>query len=606
MAYPQGFIQELKMRSPIQDVVGRYVELKRAGRNLTGRCPFHSEKTPSFTVFEDNYHCFGCSAGGDVITFIMQIENLDYRDAVNFLADRCGMTVPQDDRKYTQNEKKPKLTRDRAFSMNKAAARIFHENLMSAEGDEARKYLKSRQLSKSTITRFGLGFAKNSFFDLCDKLIKLGYTVEEIKENFLCGISEKSGKPFDMFRNRVMFPIIDTSGNVIAFGGRVMDDSKPKYLNSSDTVVFSKGKNLFALNYAKNILLGNVESNLVSAGEIILCEGYMDVIAMHQAGFTNAVATLGTAITSEHARVVSRYAKKAYLAYDSDEAGKKAADKAMTLLNEVGVDTKIIKMEGAKDPDEFIKKFGAEKYKQLLTGSIGQIDFKINGVLSKYNLNNPDEKLRAVDDCCNIISAIYSPVKRDIYIQRLAEITSVKAESIQSKIEKGKKKAERNENIRNRENIQKKALHFDDRINPQAVSCPVAVEIEERILGIIMMFPEEFSRCDSLTSEDFVTDFSKRVFTSIIDLYNQNITDLTSLNESFSPEEISRIFDMKFRRQELSSNGTKALNEQIAALKKEKSRLMTVRKNIDSNDDLINIIARAKEDKGVVKTKVEK
>ncbi len=605
MAYPQGFIQELKMRSPIQDVIGRYVELKRAGRNLVGRCPFHSEKTPSFTVFEDNYHCFGCSAGGDVITFVMQIENLDYRDAVSFLADRCGMTVPQEERKYS-NAEKPKLSRERAFSMNKATARIFHENLMSQDGKEALEYLLSRQLSKSTIKRFGLGYAKNDFYDLYNKLTDMGYTKDEIKENFLCGISQKSGKPFDMFRNRVMFPIIDTSGNVIAFGGRVMDDSKPKYLNSSDTVVFRKGKNLFSLNFAKNVLLGNVESNLVKAGEIILCEGYMDVIAMHQAGFTNAVATLGTAITSEHARVVSRYAKRAYLAYDSDEAGRKAADKAMTMLNEVGVETKIIKMDGAKDPDEYIKKFGAESYKNLLTGSVGQIDFKLNGILSKYNLSNPDEKLRAVDECCNVIAAIYSEVKRDIYVQRLSQLTDVKADSINAKISKGKRKAQKQESFARRESVQKKTLHFDDKINPEAVSCPVAVEIEERILGIIMMFPEEYSRCDAILPEDFVTDFSRRVFTAVTDLYKENITDLSSLNESFTPDEVSRIFDMKFRRQELVSNGTKVLNEQITALKKEKMRLTTVRKNIDSDDDLLSIIQRAKKDKGVVDNKTEK
>ena len=597
MAYPQGFIQELKMRSPIQDVVGRYVELKKAGRNLIGRCPFHSEKTPSFTVFEDNYHCFGCSAGGDVITFVMQIENLDYKDAVNFLADRCGMNVPQEERRY--NTPKPKLTRDRAFSMNKAAARIFYENLVSPDGDKARKYLADRGLSGLTIKRFGLGFAKNEFFDLCNKLHSLGYTTEEIKENFLCGISQKSGKPFDMFRNRIIFPIIDTSGNVIAFGGRVMDDSKPKYLNSSDTVVFRKGKNLFALNYAKDALLGNIQSELIKPGEIILCEGYMDVIAMHQAGFTNAVATLGTAITPEHSRVVSRYAKNAYLAYDSDEAGKRAADKAMTLLNEVGVDTKIIKMEGAKDPDEYIKKFGAQEFSKLLRGSVGQIDFKINGVLNKYNLNNPDDKLRAVDECCKIIANIYSDVKKDIYIQRLSEITNVKQDSIRSLLAKDKRKNNRKNAAAVRANTEKTTMHFDDKINPQAVSCPTAVEIEERILGIILLFPEEFSRCDSITEEDFVTDFSRKVFKNIVFQYNNGITDLTPLNEVFKPEEFSRIFDMRHRRTLLNSNGVEALNEQIAALKAEKMRLNAAKKKIDTTDDLMALINKTRQDKGL-------
>ena len=598
MAYPQGFIQELKMRSPVQDVIGRYVELKRAGRNMVGRCPFHSEKTPSFTVFEDNFHCFGCGAGGDVITFTMRIENLDYKDAVNFLADRCGMTVPQDDRRFS-NVEKPKLSRERAFSMNKAAARIFYENLASPEGQEARNYLASRQLTGATIKRFGLGYAKNEFYDLYNKLSSLGYTMEEIKENFLCGVSQKSGKPFDMFRNRIMFPIIDTSGNVIAFGDRVMDDSKPKYLNSSDTVVFRKGKQLFALNYAKDVLLGNIKSDLVKPGEIILCEGYMDVIAMHQAGFTNAVATLGTAITSEHSRVVSRYAKAAFLAYDSDDAGKKAADKAMTLLNEVGVDTKIIRMQDAKDPDEYIKKFGAVSFSKLLSGSVGQIDFKLNGVLSKYNLSNPDDKLRAVDECCKIISSIYSEVKQDIYIQRLSEISGVKTDSIRSKILRDKKKNAAKAVTAMRSETEKKTLHFDDKINPEAVANPIAVEIEERILGILLLFPDEYSRCDDLKDSDFVTSFSKRVYTALTDLYKDNITDLSSLNEVFTPEEMSRIFDMRQRRSELSANGTTALNEQIDALKKEKAKSDIKKNNISSDDELMNLISRARKDKGL-------
>lgn len=598
MAYPQGFIQELKMRSPVQDVIGRYVELKRAGRNLVGRCPFHSEKTPSFTVFEDNFHCFGCGAGGDVITFAMRIENLDYRDAVQFLADRCGMTVPDDDKRFS-NIEKPRLTRERTFAMNRAAARIFYENLASPDGKAARDYLAKRELTGATIKRFGLGFAKNEFYDLYNKLSAQGFTKDEIKENFLCGISQKSGKPFDMFRNRIMFPIIDTSGNVIAFGGRVMDDSKPKYLNSSDTVVFRKGKQLFALNYAKDILTGSIQSDLVKSGEIILCEGYMDVIAMHQAGFSNAVATLGTAITPEHARVVSRYAKTAYLAYDSDEAGKKAADKAMTLLNEVGVDTKIIKMHDAKDPDEYIKKFGAASFSKLLAGSVGQIDFQLNNVLAKFNMDIPDEKLRAVDECCRVISTIYSPVKQDIYIQRLCQITDVKEDSIRSKISRDKKRLQSKESAQKRADTEKKILHFDDRINPEAVANPVAVEIEERILGILLLYPEEFSKCDAIGEDDFVTLFSRRVFKAISEMYGENITDLSALNEQFSPEETARIFDMRQRRIELTANGTSALNEQIASLKKEKMRALAKRNSISSDDDLLDIISKTRKDKGL-------
>ncbi len=438
MAFPEGFIQELKNRNPIDQVVGRYVELKRAGRNLVGRCPFHSEKTPSFTVFSDNFHCFGCSAGGDVITFIMRIENLEYRDAVQFLADRSGMTVP-DDNLYAAVREKPKLTRERGLAMNKAAAKIFYENLMSEKGQAARKYLADRGLSNSTIRHFGLGFAPDSFNDMTDKLSKLGYTKEEMQTGFLCGISQKTARLFDMFRNRVMFPIIDTSGNIVAFGGRVMDDSKPKYLNSSDTPVFKKSKQLFALNFAKDVLLGNIQSPLVKSGEIILCEGYMDVIAMHQGGFSNAVATLGTAITPEHARIVSRYAKTAFVAYDSDEAGKRAADKALKLLSEVGVECRVLRITGAKDPDEYIKNYGSAAFSKMLYGSVGQTDYRINEIVSKYDLNNPDEKLKALRECCDMLAGIYSPIKQDIYIQRLSELSGIPQESIKRQVEGSKR-----------------------------------------------------------------------------------------------------------------------------------------------------------------------
>jgi len=598
LAFSQGFIEELKMRNPIEDVVSRYVDLKRAGRNMVGRCPFHSEKSPSFTLFSDHFHCFGCSAGGDVITFVMRIENLDYPDAVNFLADRCGMTVP-DDRKYFTKTEKPKLTRERGFAMNKAAARIFYENLKDPDAAEAREYISKRQLSASTVKHFGLGFAKNSFIDLFEKLTALGYTLDEIKANFLCGVSQKTNRPFDMFRNRIMFPIIDTSGNIVAFGGRVMDDSKPKYLNSSDTVVFKKSKNLFALNFAKDLLLGNVKSELVKSGEIILCEGYMDVIAMHQAGFCNAVATLGTAVTPEHSRIVARYAKTAYLAYDSDDAGKKAADKAIRLLGEVGVETKVIKINGAKDPDEYIKKFGVASFSTLLSDSVGQIDYRLNNILVKFDLANPDEKLRALRECCDMLSGIFSDIKRDIYIQRLSELTGIKQDSIASQIKSSKRHTEKKMNEHMNTENQKKLLHFNDRVNPDAVTCPAAVEIEERILGILMLFPEQFSKCDSVTPDDFVSSFNKSVFEKLSELYGGETTDISSLNEFFNPEQMSRIYDMRQRRTELTSNGIAALNEQIASLKREKTRLEAKKNKVGTNDELQSMIERIRKDKGL-------
>ena len=571
MAFPPGFIDELKARNPIDKIISRYVELKRSGSNLVGLCPFHSERSPSFTVFEDHFHCFGCSAGGDVITFVMRMENLEYPDAVRHLAEGCGMTVPQDDREPFA--RKSALTRERSFEMNRIAARLFYENLNSSEGAAARDYLAGRKISRATCTRFGLGYAKNSFGDLTDKLLAKGFTVQEIKENFLCGISQKNGKPFDMFRNRVMFPIIDTTGNVIAFGGRVMDDSKPKYLNSSDTVVFKKSRNLFALNFAKNVVLGdkngqNEKTGISYArpGELIVCEGYMDVIAMHQGGFSNAVATLGTAITSEHARLISRYAKTVYLAYDSDAAGQNATNRAIGMLSEVGIDAKVLKMEGAKDPDEYIKKFGAAAFARLLEASEGQIDFKLNSILKKYDLTNSEEKLNALREACRMLAQIRSQVKRDIYVSRLSKLAEVKPESIEAEIRYAARTENRRVRTEFRQETQKKLFGFGDTVNPEAVAHPKEAAAERRILGMLMLYPEYFDESD-LSNEDFVTTFNRTLFEHLYELHQNGITDLSALNEFYSPEQFAYISEMRQARSALCANGKSALDEQISALR---------------------------------------
>lgn len=584
MPFPSSFIAELKARNPIDNVISRYVELKRAGSNLVGVCPFHSERSPSFTVFEDHFHCFGCSAGGDVITFIMRMENLEYRDAIQFLADRCGLTVPEDS--YVPKRPASALTREKAFEMNKLAARHFYENLMSPEGAQARKYLDDRKLERTTRTRFGLGFAKNSFNDLIDFLTSKGFTVEEIKENFLCGISQKSGKPFDMFRNRVMFPIIDTSGNIIAFGGRVMDDSKPKYLNSSDTVIFKKSRNLFALNFAKNAVLGDkaAESDnsalpvsYVKSGELIICEGYMDVISMHQAGFSNAVATLGTAITSEHARMIARYAKTVYLAYDSDSAGQNATSKAIQMLTDVGVDAKVLKIDGAKDPDEYIKKYGAASFAKILDASEGQTDYKLNKILNKYDLSIPDDKIKAVREACKMLAEMHSLIKQEIYSARLSELTGIKLETINAEINYSKRSEARRVKAKFNDDIQKKLLGYDDKINMQAASNHKAVSVEQRILGILMLYPEMLDEVE-ISSEDFITDFNKTLFVRLKEIYDSGEFDLSALNEFYSPQEYAYILEMKNSREKLSANGKNTLKEQIDFLKS----LKTNNQNDDS------------------------
>ncbi len=601
MAYPKAFIEELKMRNNIAETVGRYVTLGRSGSNMTGLCPFHSERSPSFTVFSDHFHCFGCGAGGDVITFTMKIENLDYRSAIEVLAQRAGLQVPQDD--GFVNVKKEVLSRERGFEMNKLAARYFHDNLMKApEANKARQYLADRGLDTATVRHFGLGFAKDSFNDLLNYLTGRGFSVEELKAGFLCAQSQK-GNYYDIFRNRVIFPIIDTVGNVVAFGGRVMDDSKPKYLNSSDTPVFKKSRNLFAMNFAKGACLGDEKnSDSVSgagfnlSGKLIMCEGYMDVIALHKAGFTNAVATLGTAVTSEHARFVSRYAKTVYLAYDSDGAGKNATKKAVSLLAEVGIDAKVINIVGAKDPDEYIKKYGGAAFARLLEGSVGQIDFRLSEILGRYDMSNPDDRERAVRDACEMLAGIFPEYRRDIYIARLCELTGVSRASCEAEIRRREKKAKGNI----QKNIAKSSIeemkHYNDKINPESVKYPKAVVLEERILGILMLYPEHLaSVAGGLCPEDFITEFNKSVYSRILEIYEGERFDLSYLNEFFTPDQMGRIHGMMEKRRELSANGLEAIGDATKALAAEKRRLCVK----DSEDSFLERIRASKEKKRV-------
>ena len=373
-----SIIDEIKYRNDLVDVISSYVSLKRAGSGYTGLCPFHSEKTPSFHVAPEKgfFHCFGCGAGGDVITFIMRIENLSYPEAVRFLAARAG--IPMEEERTAGG-----VSRGRIRDMNRDAARFFFEQLK--ESPEAQAYLSRRGLGSATIKHFGIGFSPNSPGALHSHMRSLGYTDEELVTGFLCGISKKTGRPYDYFRNRVMFPVIDTTGAVIAFGGRVMDDSQPKYLNTSDTPAFTKRRSLFALNFAKN-----------SADRgFILCEGYMDVIALHESGFSQAIATLGTAITTEQARLMRKYTDRVFISYDSDAAGKKAAKRAFELLGEAGIDCRIIRMQGAKDPDEYIRKFGRERFAAICGESLTQFDYEFDNALKKYDIGSDAERIKS-------------------------------------------------------------------------------------------------------------------------------------------------------------------------------------------------------------------
>ena len=475
-------IEQVLMRNDIETLIGSYISLKRAGSNLKGLCPFHSEKTPSFTVYpaDNSFYCFGCGAGGDAITFIRKRENIDYPDAVEFLANRSGITIIRDDNDKIRQT--PKFERARMFAMNVDAAKYFNRCLFSDNLDAKAAlayFVEQRGLSIATIKHFGLGFAPNSFDAFSKYMLAKGYTFEELEAGFLCGKSEK-GRYYDAFRNRIMFPIIDVSGNVIAFGGRVMDDSRPKYKNSSDTPVFKKSRNLFALNFARHSC----------QEQIILCEGYMDVIALHSAGFENAVATLGTAITSEQARIMSRYTKKVIISYDSDEAGQKAAMRAVKLLSEVGLDVTILKVNGAKDPDEYIKKFGADKFRQLLSQSKSKFDYNLDAILAKYDINLQADKVKALAESERLISETYSSAERDLYIQTVSKLFGVEQKSVKNDVEKLISKAEKKWRKEESSRVRQDAIGYTDRVNPDFAKAPAVARNEENLLGLLLMYPE--------------------------------------------------------------------------------------------------------------------
>lgn len=553
-------VDEILQRTDIEGLISSYVSLKRAGSNLKGLCPFHSEKSPSFTVFpgDNSFYCFGCGVGGNAITFVRQIEHMDYPDAVVYLGKRAGITVVRDNTRDTYEGKS--IDKTRILKMNVDAAKYFHACLFGkdpAAQNALRYFTEQRGLSIATIRHFGLGFAPDSFDAFGKHMRSLGYTYDELVAGFLCGKSER-GSYYDAFRNRVMFPIIDVSGNVIAFGGRVMDDSKPKYKNSSDTPVFKKLRNLFALNYARH----------TCAETIILCEGYMDVIALHAAGFTNAVATLGTAITSDQARLMSRYTKRVIITYDADEAGQKAAVRAMQMLGEVGLEVSVLKIPDAKDPDEYIKRFGKEKFQSLIDNSRSKFEYNMDRILSKYHVEFPQEKINALSEIVEMISGFYSEVERDIYIQAVSKQLDVPFAAIKNDVNRKVKQKNNRQMKEEGQKARQVAAGFGDKVNPDFAKAPSVAKSEENVLGLLVLFENHQKKVfegNLLEESDFYTELSRRVFLYLKQCYKEGVTP--NFDENFSPEEVGRIAKMKLSRMRLTENGDAVLLEAIASLK---------------------------------------
>ena len=568
MAFTREFLEELKLRNNIEEVIGRVVTLKRAGSNLVGNCPFHSERTPSFTVFPStsSYYCFGCGAGGDVVTFVMQTENIEYREAIEFLAKRAGIKVEEN--YESRQSQEPVVKRDRLLEINKEAARFFYKALLSPSGANARAYLEKRQFNSTTIKRFGIGYAPDAPFGqapLCNHLMSKGFTPLEIKTAFLGGVSQKTEKLYDMFRNRLMFPVFDVNGEVVAFSGRRLNENdERKYVNTSDTPVFKKSRVLFALNFAKNS----------ESGSLILCEGAPDAIAMHQAGFDNAIATLGTAITPEHARIIARFCRTVYLAYDIDKAGRKATLKGIELLNQVGVDTKILNLgTEAKDPDEYIKRFGADSFRAKLTGSSGQIDYRIDEIISRFDITVAEDKLRAVDEITKFIATLASRPEREVYSSRAAEKLQLTSESIRTEVERKAKRQDAKIKKEIVNNALREQSGFGGSANGDKLRFSSEASHEESILGLLLIRsdfgPEALKR---LEEDDFATSLNKKIFNLFRDDFAEGREIVLSKDGVLTAKEMGALENCRASRLELGDITLTALNSHIDALKELRKR----------------------------------
>lgn len=546
MPLSDGFIEEIKLKNDINDVISSYVNLKRRGRNFVGLCPFHGEKTPSFNVYpqSNSFYCFGCGVGGDVITFVEKIENLDYFESVKFLAQRAGIRMPEN------NKEDQELfnIKTRIFEINRVAARFFHENLYTEKGKSALDYLHRRGLSDITIKKFGLGYSPNSRYELINYLKSKGFKYEEMI-NANLAYANRGTSISARFFDRVMFPIIDLRGNVVAFGGRIMSNQKPKYLNTSDTIAFKKGVNLFSLNFAK--------SN--NDGMLILVEGYMDVIALYQAGFKNAVATLGTALTAEQARIISRYAKEVVICYDSDEAGQKAAARAIEFLRPSGVLIKVISIPNGKDPDEFIRSYGNDgkiRFAQLIKNSGNDVEYRLQKAAQKYKLDVTEDKISYLKESVKILVSLEEPIEQEIYAGKLSEKLDVAKEAILQQLEKERRKKKKINDKRQFLQIQQNLSAKNDKINSEKYGNLRAAVAEEAIIAYIINHSEQadeiFSR---ISSCNFCTEFNRKVFSVLEDKFNQNKPiSFSNLTMDFSHDEIASIAAMLAKEEERMSS----------------------------------------------------
>lgn len=555
MAYPESFLQELAERNDIEDVVSGYVKLtKRSGQNLFGLCPFHSEKTPSFSVSPGKqiYHCFGCGKGGSVINFIMEIENLSFPEAVEFLARRAGMKMPEQE----QDPGRPR--REKLYALNRDAAMFFHEQLFLAEAESARAYVAGRGIEPKSVKSFGLGYAPDSWDSLARALREKGYTERELIEAALVRRGKKGGV-YDTFRDRLMFPVIDVRGNVIGFSGRAVGGGEPKYMNSPETPVFSKSHNLFALNLAKKS----------KSGYIILVEGNIDVVSLHQAGFDSAVASLGTSLTPEQARLISRYTNEVVIAYDADEAGKKAAQRAITLLEKLEMKVRVLTVQGAKDPDEYLKTKGTDAFRNLLERSENHIEYRLQTITDKYDLKTDEDKVAFLREATDLIAALPGAVEREVYTMRIASMCGVSPDAVGQEVVRRRKQklaAARKDAERDVFRPEKAAQPKTGGIRYEK---PRSAAAEEGVIRLLYLDPELFSGMAGPEEKDFSSSALWRIFSELRKRAETGgALSVAAMSEALGPDGTGLLTDI-LQKPESPANGKKALRDYIDIMKTE-------------------------------------
>ena len=580
MAFPEAFLDELTARNPIEDVVGQYVSLKRSGSNLFGLCPFHGEKTASFSVAPDKgiYYCFGCHKGGGVINFQMEVEGLSYPDAVRALAKRVGMEVPEDEQyqsRYRQQE--------RLWALHKEAARFFHSQLYAPVGRAALEYAFGRGMSKSILTTFGVGYAPDTWDSLVKAMRAKGYTEQELKDSGLVTVSQKNGNLFDRFRDRLMFPIIDVRGNVIGFGGRIISNDKDtaKYLNSPETMIFNKRKNLFGLNLAKK----------TKQDHLILVEGNIDVVALHQYGFDNAIASLGTSLTEEQAALMTRYTPQVVLIYDGDKAGQNATQRAIPILEKAGLQVKVLQIKDAKDPDEFLKKFGADKFKILLEGSANRVEYQLNSIRRKYDLREDDQKIKFVHEAAEMICTLGSAVQREVYGGRVAEAAGISADAMKMEIGKAYKRRI----DREKKKQEKIDLAPAQAMKPKARSIRYdnmkSAMAEEAVIAMVLKDPSLLDKTAELKKEMFSVDVLGNVYGQLYQRHFQGLEVSLGVLSGLEGEEMSHVAMILHKQSGPVSED--ALRDCIRTIRSEYQK-----KQVSSADDLLALRERMKERKG--------